>query len=138
MILESPTIGPGATWTGLSFCARDRKVTGIYLDPPSMARFELERVDPLTVGEVLAFTAGRYALPGVLVRVRSRAAEPASFRAQIESAPDLSRLEYQLGLLIEDAWSRGGDPVSECQVRSLAQQGPAPDGMRLDATGEAP
>jgi hypothetical protein len=118
MILESPIVAPAMTWTGLALCPRDRVVTGVFMDPPSRALFELQRVDPLTAGEVLAYTAGRYALPGVLVRVRNRSAEPARFRAQIDSGPDLSRLEHQVGVLVEDAWRRGGDRVTEAEQRA--------------------
>ncbi len=118
--IESPLLQPGQRWEALAHCPEGLRVYRLDRDPPSAARFELERVRALTAGEVLAYTNGRETRPGLYLRVKNKSGSVAAFRALALIEQDPDALEERLGILAEEAWRRGGDAVSaESQIREL-------------------
>jgi hypothetical protein len=89
----------------------DLKPVGVWRDPPTAAAFDLRRIDVLTVGETLdeiGHLAG-----SVRLVVYNRSPQIARFRAQIDLEPDLSRMEHQLGNIVDAAWRAGRDGGDE-------------------------
>ena len=84
-----------------------------------MARFEVERAEGLTAGEMIAQTGGQCDRPGVYLRVRNRSGSVAAFRAKVVSSLDPAEVERRVGRAIEDAWKRGGDPISDTSIRRI-------------------
>ena len=117
-LLESPhTIAPDGTYENVIFF-REGKHLDFDLDAPTAAHFTIERLEAMTAGEVLAYTAGRVMRPVLYVRAVNRSAEPRRFRALAMTTPDPAALEQAIVVAAEDAWSRGGDDtVSEGDLR---------------------
>jgi hypothetical protein len=121
--IESPLLQPGQRWEALAHCPEGLRVSRLDRDPPSAACFELERVRALTAGEVLAYTNGRETRPGLHLRIKNKGGSPAIFRALALIDQDPEALETSVGLLAEEAWRRGGDPVtSDDQLRELLRR----------------
>lgn len=90
-----------------------KRVTGVFMDPPTAAAFTIEG-EPvqITAGEMLAYSGIHQ--PAIRVAVVHRGAEPARFRAAIDLAPELDAMQRSVELAVEDAWRRGGDPIPIC------------------------
>jgi hypothetical protein len=112
MIIQSNRIAPGARQCLIGLVRDREKVAAVNMDPPSAAAFALERVDALTAGEVSAHTNGRYLAPGCLVTIRNTSSAPAVFRAEVVGGPDVEQLVHEIEEKAEEAWTRGGDPIS--------------------------
>ena len=110
--IESPLLQPGQRWEALAHCPEGLRIYRLDRDPPSAACFELERVRALTAGEMLAYTNGRETLPGLYLRIKNKNGSPATFRAVALIEQDPEALEARVGVLAEEAWRRGGDPVT--------------------------
>ena len=85
----------------------DLHPVALWRDPPTAAVFELRRLDVLTVGETLDET-GHFAASVRLV-VFNRSTEARRFRAELELAPDLPKMQRRLGNLFDDVWRVGRD-----------------------------
>ncbi len=119
-LVQSPhAIAPAGTYENVIFF-REGMHLDFDLDAPTAAHFTLERLEPMSAGEVLAFTAGRVNRPGLYVRAVNRSAEPRVFRAQAMTTPDLTALERDIARVAEDAWSRGGT-VGEDDLRLVLE-----------------
>jgi hypothetical protein len=110
--IESPLLQPGQRWEALAHCPEGLRVYRIDRDPPSAAFFEIELAQALTGGEVLAYTNGREIRPGLYLRIKNKSGSVAVFRAVALIEQDPEALEQLVEVLAEEAWQRGGDPVT--------------------------
>jgi len=109
MIIESELMAPGDRAELLAPVPHGRRVTGVFMDPPTAAVFAVEG-EPvvITAGEMLAYSGLNQ--PGVRVAIVHRGRDRARFRAEVDLAPDLDAVKESIGRAVEDAWKRGGDP----------------------------
>ena len=114
--IESPLLQPGQLWEALAHCPEGLRIYRLDRDPPSAACFELERVRALTAGEVLAYTNGREARPGLYLRIKNKSGSPAVFRALSLIQQDPEALEAR----------SGGGPC--CQAPSTPGEAPGGGG----------
>ena len=120
-LVQSPRpIAPAAIYENVIFF-REGMHLHFDLEAPTAAHFTIERLEPMTAGEVLAFTAGRVRRPGLYVRAVNRSAEPRVFRAQAMTSPDPAALQGAIERAAEDAWARGGDAVDEDDLRRVLE-----------------
>jgi hypothetical protein len=79
------------------------------MDPPTAAAFEAPlRIDVLTPGETVDL-CGVISASVRLVVHNKHGADAVRFRAEIDLAQDLSRLEHDLGNIVEGTWRHGRD-----------------------------
>jgi hypothetical protein len=135
MLAISDPIAPGETAT-LFVLVPDSdprielKPVGVWMDPPTAAAFEGPlRVDVLTAGET-ADVCGVIATSVRLVVTNKNATQAIRFRAEIELAPDLSRIEQDLGMLVDRTWrdSRDHPGRSLFDERDITALGSGPSG----------
>ena len=120
-LLESPhKIAPDGIYENVIFF-REGSHLDFDLDAPTAAHFTIERLESMTAGEALAYTAGRVMRPGLYVRAVNRSPEPRVFRALARTTPDPAALEHAIGRVAEEAWARGGDTVSEADLRLVVE-----------------
>lgn len=125
---ESPELAPGERFEFLIAIPADCHVA-IDRDPPSAAHFDLERCEQLTAGELIAQSGGRVTTAGAYLRVRNKSGSPARFRFNATITPQCDVLERRIGVLVEDAYRRGGDAISEAELGAViarAAARPAP------------
>jgi hypothetical protein len=98
----------------------------ILFDPPSKALFTIERAEVASAGEMLAHTAGRVSTHACFLRVRQTgSAEPVRCRFNAVITPECAALERRLGVLVEQAYRRGGDPVTEAELGAIIDRATA-------------
>jgi hypothetical protein len=112
MLAVSEPVAPGAVAVIFALLPSadvgvNLKPVSVWRDPPTAAAFDVRRIDVLTVGETLdeiGHLAG-----SVRLVVYNRSPHIARFRAQIDLEPDLSRMEHELGNIVDAAWRAGRD-----------------------------
>ncbi len=116
-LVQSPqAVAPAGTYENVIFF-REGLHLDFDLDAPTAAAFTIERLEPMTAGEVLAFTAGRVRRPGLYIRAVNRSAEPRIFRAQAMTTLDPAVLQASIERAADEAWTRGGDAIGEEELR---------------------
>lgn len=109
MIIQSELVKPGERAEILAPIPNGKRVTGVFLDPPTAASFTLEGTPiVVTAGEMLAYSGMNR--PGIRIAVRHTGITPAAFRAEIDLGPELDLIQKSIEKAFEEAWSRGGDP----------------------------
>jgi hypothetical protein len=108
----SPVIAPGDEWeTVISprwFVGGETDLRFDF-DAESWARFELVRAAPLTSDEVERFSRGAVkGRPGLLLRVRNRAAEAHCCHGWAIVTPNVPGLQRTIELEAEREWREGG------------------------------
>ena len=135
MLATSDPIAPGETVTLFVLVPRsdprvELKPVAVWMDPPTAAAFEGPlRVDVLTPGETVDLCGVIAASIRMVVQNKNGAAS-VRFRAEIQLAPDISRMAHDLGNLVEQAWREARDdpersPFDEHDTTAL---GSAPAG----------
>ena len=151
MLAISDPIAPGETATLFVLVPNvDLKPVAVWMDPPTAATFEGPlRADVLTPGETVDLCGVISASVRLVVQNRN-GGETVRFRAEIQFAPDLSRIEYDLRNLVESTWRQGRDHPerllfdakdahallgSANAVPNRRERGRRPDGGPRGATG---
>jgi hypothetical protein len=133
MLATSDPIAPGETATLFVLVPHsdprlELKPVAVWMDPPTAAAFEGPlRVDVLTAGETVDLCGVIAASVRLVVRNKN-GAEAARFRAEIQLAPDLSRMERDLGDLVERAWRQGRDSPEHAQFDANDEEALRPNG----------
>lgn len=118
--IRSPIIMPGASWSHVILFSKGRHLH-VDLSVESAAYFDWERLEPMTSGEVLAETAGRVSRPGLYMRARNRSDQPRALLAFAQTTVDPEAVRFEIEQQAEDAWARGGDPVTPEDLRRLCE-----------------
>jgi hypothetical protein len=103
MLCESEEVLPGQVAQVVCVLHQGVVARGVYMDPPTAAAFAIERVDPLTAGELHVLTG--ILAPGLSITVRNDAQSARRFRAEIQVARDLDVLEDELAHVVERDWA---------------------------------
>jgi hypothetical protein len=102
-------------------------------NPPTAAAFEGPlRIDLLTAGETVDL-CGVIAASVSLVVQNKNSVETTRFRAEIRLAPDLSRMDCDLGNLVELAWKQGRDDPERARFDANDEKALAADDPGLRA-----
>jgi hypothetical protein len=100
---ESEEVPPGERGQIVCALKRGTHATGVYMDPPTAARFVIEdEPQRLTAQDMraLAMIDG----PGITFFVRNRSDKPARFFANIEAEPDLDEMQSDISRVVERDW----------------------------------
>src|SRR5579872_4536387 len=133
MLATSDPIAPGETATLFVLVPHsdprlELNPVALWMDPPTAAAFEGPlRVDVLTAGETVDLCGVIAASVRLVVRNKN-GAEAVRFRAEIQLAPDLSRMERDLGDLVERAWRQGRDHPEHASFDTNDERALRPDG----------
>lgn len=110
MLFQSQPFWPGQSGALIAVLRPGCRPVGLYMDPPTAAAFQIERIDELRASETMDLLQTETAdAPALRIVLRNRGATPAAFRAQIDLMPDLSALELQLGNAVDAAWREARD-----------------------------
>jgi hypothetical protein len=107
MYCESLEIPPGEVAQMICVVPRRRRLTGVFMDPPTAAAFTIERIEVLTPGEMHVLSG--MLTPGALIAVRNGSIHPARFRAELECPPDVDQLERELEVIVDRDWRAAYD-----------------------------
>lgn len=107
VLCQGPEMQPGQRAELLVIFAAGRRLTNVWMDPPSAACFDIECVAHVMPAEMHAM-CGLLA-PGALLVVRHRGSSPARFRAQCEAGPELELVERQIVSVIQRDWRAAYD-----------------------------
>src|SRR5258708_40270837 len=102
MYCESLEIPPGEVAHMICVVPRRRRLTAVFMDPPTAASFTIERIEMLTPGEMHVLSG--MLTSGALIAVRNGSTQAARFRAELECPPDLDRLERELEIIVDRDW----------------------------------
>jgi hypothetical protein len=133
MLAVSDPIAPGETATLFvlfphSDLRLELKPVAVWMDPPTAAAFEGPlRIDVLTAGETVDL-CGVITASARLVVQNKNGAEAVRFRAEIQLAPDLSRMEHDLGNLVERTWRQGRDDPDRARFDADDEKALGPNG----------
>jgi hypothetical protein len=114
VLCQGPEMQPGQRAELLVILAAGRRLTNIWMDPPTAARFDLERVAHVMPAEMHAMSG--VLAPGAVLVVRHKGSAPARFRAECEAGPQLERVERQIVSVIQRDWKAAYD-----QAKAAAQ-----------------
>jgi hypothetical protein len=107
MLCESEEVLPGQIAQVICVLPHGRVARGVYMDPATASAFTIERVDPLTAGEM--HVLANVALPGICITVRNDGPTARRFRADIDATPDLDIMEDQLARVVDRDWAAAYD-----------------------------
>jgi hypothetical protein len=107
VLCQGPEMQPGQCAELLVIFAAGRRLTNVWMDPPTAASFYLERVAHVMPAEMHVM-CGLLA-PGAVLVVRHKGSAPARFRADCEAGPELERVERQIVTVIERDWKAAYD-----------------------------
>ena len=132
MLATSEPIRPGETATLFLLLPDsdprvDLRPVAVWMDPPTAAAFEGPlRVDVLTPGETVDLCGVIAASVRLVVRNKN-SAEAVRFRAEVQLAPDLSRMERDLGNLVDCTWREGRDHPERLAFNARDAEALSPD-----------
>jgi hypothetical protein len=118
MLCESDDVLPGQV--ALVICALPARsmARGVYMDPPTAAAFTIERVEPLTPGE-MHILANRI-LPGLCITIRNDGDRARPFRAEIDVMMDLGAMEDELTRIVDRDWAAAYDRAQRARRQQLS------------------
>jgi hypothetical protein len=105
---ESEEVPPGERGQIVCALKRGTHATGVYMDPPTAARFVIEdEPQRLSARDMRALTM--IEAPGISFTVRNRSDRAARFVAQIEVEPDLGEIQTDISRVVERDWRAAYD-----------------------------
>jgi hypothetical protein len=107
MLCESEDVLPGQIAEVICVLVRGTVASGVYMDPPTAAAFTIERVEPVTPGEM--HVLANVVAPGVCITVRNDGPTARRFRAEVDVTRDLDAMEDELARIVERDWADARD-----------------------------
>jgi len=113
VLAVSDPVQPGERAVVFVLLPDDVAVHALWVDPPTAAAFgeKPERLDVLTAAET--FDVVQVLRPSLRIVVHNLSDEPCVYRAQVGLLPNRSKLEHELGNIVDDAWRTAHDAAKK-------------------------